>query len=248
MFNPSDEHGQFITLLAHVSCPALQISQLPEVNGNSFVKIHTPHETAAAVASKLFNLIIIDLDLNGVELVSVAKSTRCINYHTPIIALFDEADSYQRRNLIAAGFDDCLLKPLTADKLNDVITLWRGNDVLTSLYSAIKILLGKTRNNNNLALTLYNKLFEELPLQINCIEKALTNGQYKLAFDVTHKLNGAALICCLQHIEEPATALEKCLIQKNHEHAEMVFLILQQRISVFISHRQLILDYLMSTQ
>jgi CheY-like chemotaxis protein len=248
MPNPPDQLGHFITLLAHDSCPALQVLQLPDINGNRFVKTSTPHETATAIADKHFNLIIIDVTLKGVELVSVAKNTNGINYHTPIIALFDEVDAHQRRSLIAAGFDDCLLKPLTADKLYDVITLWRGNDVLTSSFSAIQALLGKIRNNNNLVLTLYTKFFDELPLQIKCIEEALKTENYKLAFDVTHKLNGAALICCLQYIEEPATALEKCLIQNNHDHAEMVFLMLQQRISDFISHRELILDYLMNTQ
>ncbi len=248
MLNPPDHLGHFITLLAHDSDPALQALQLPDINGNRFVNTSTSHETAAAIANKHFNLIIIDMTLNGVELVSVAKSSRCINFHTPIIALFDEVDTHQRRNLIAAGFDDCLLKPLTAYKLNDVITLWLENDVLTSSFSSIQVLLGKISNNNSLALTLYTKFFDELPPQINNIEEALKTENYKLAFDVTHKLNGAALVCCLQHIGKPATALEKCLIQNHHDHAEMVFLMLQQRISVFISHRELILDYLMSTQ
>jgi HPt (histidine-containing phosphotransfer) domain-containing protein len=248
MLNPPDQLGHFITLLAHDSCPALQVLQLPDINGNRFVKTSTPHETATAIADKHFNLIIIDVTLKGVELITVAKSSHCINFHTPIIALFDEVDAHQRRNLIAAGFDDCLLKPLTTDMLNDVILLWRGNDALTSSLNAIQTLLGKIRNNNNLALALYKKLFEELPLQISCIEEALNNGQYKLAFDITHKLNGAAIICCLHHIEASATALEKSLIQKNHEHAEAYFLMLQQNISVFIRHRQLILDYLMNTQ
>ncbi|MDA1343728.1 MAG: Hpt domain-containing protein [Proteobacteria bacterium] len=248
MLNPSDHLGHFITLLAHDSDPALQVLQLPNINGNRFVKTSASHETATAIESKRFNLIIIDVTFNGVELASVEKSSHCINFHTPRIALFDEADEHHRRSLITAGFDDCLLKPLTTDKLNDIITLWRGNDVLTSSFSAIQDLLRKIRNNNGLALTLYTKFFDELPPQIKCIEDALKNENYKLAFDVTHKLNGAALICCLQYIKEPASALEKCLIQIHHDHAEMVFLMLQQRISVFISHRELILNYLMNTQ
>ena len=217
MFNPSDEHGQFVTLLAHDSCPALQVLQLPDINGNRFVKTSTQHETSTAIASKLFNLIIIDLNLNGFGLVSVAKSTGCINYDTPIIALLDKVDASQRRYLVAAGFDDCLLKPLTADNLDEVIKLWRGNDVLASSFNATQILLAKCKNNHDLVLALYKRFFEELPLQISCIEEALKAGQYNLAFDATHKLNGAAIICCLRHIEEPATALEKCLIQKKHD-------------------------------
>jgi HPt (histidine-containing phosphotransfer) domain-containing protein len=120
--------------------------------------------------------------------------------------------------------------------------------MITASFNSVQALLDKSRNNSGLVLTLYKKLFEELPLQISCIEEALKTGQYELAFDVTHKLNGSAKICCLQDIEESAMALEKCLIQKRHGQTTAYFLILQQRISIFINHRQLILDYLVNKQ
>lgn len=248
MFNPSDEHEQFVTLLAYDICSGLQIQELQDIDGCALVLTNTQNETSAAITGKLFNLIIVDLDLGGIGLVSSAKNTSCINYNTPIIALADEADPRQRRNLIASGFDDCLLKPLTADHLGEVIKLWYGNDALTSSFNAIQTLLAKCKNNYGLTLILYKKFFEELPSQISYIEEALKTGQYNLAFDITHKLNGAAKICCLQHIEETATALEKCLLQKRHGQTDGCFLMLQQCISVFISHRQLILDHLLNKQ
>lgn len=244
MLIPSDEHGQFVTLLAHDLCPALQIQHVRSLCGSTLVMTKTQNETSAAIASKLFNLMIVDLNLNGLELVACAKQSNCINRNTPIIALTDKTDTSQRRNLIAAGFDDCLLKPLTADNLGELINFWRENDVLTSSLNSIQTLLAKCNNNRGLVLTLCKKLFEELPLQISCIEDALKNRRYQLAFEVTHKLNGSAKICCLQDIEESATALENSLIQKKYEYADGYFLMLQQRISVFISQRQPILDHL----
>jgi CheY-like chemotaxis protein len=243
MLNSVDEQRQFVTLLAHDICPVLQIQYAQGIFGNTLLT-NTQDEASTAIAGRLFDLIIIDTDLNGFGLVSIAKSVGCINNNTPIIALTDKADSNQRSHLIAAGFDDCLLKPLTTDNLDEMISLWRKNDDLSSYLNSIQTLLAKCKNNRKLVLTLFNKLFEELPLQISCIEEALKNGQHQLAFDVTHKLNGSAKICCLQDLEESATALEACLIQKSHEYAEGYFLMLQQRISAVINQRHSILDHL----
>jgi DNA-binding NarL/FixJ family response regulator len=242
MLIPSDERGKFVTLLAHDLYSALQIQELRDIYGSTLILTNTQDETSIAIAGKLFNLIIVDTDLNGFGLVTLAKSIGCINYNTPIIALTDKADSSQRRHLIAAGFDDCLLKPLTADNLDEIVKFWRENDVLSSSLNSIQTLLAKCKNNRSLALALFNKLFEELPLQISCIEEALKNGQHQLAFDITHKLNGSAKICCLQDIEKTANALEECLIQKRYEYADGYFLMLQQRISVLINQRHPILD------
>jgi CheY-like chemotaxis protein len=244
MFIPSDEQQLFVTLIAYEPS-ALQILQLQDISGSTFVLATTPDETTAAIANKLFNLIIIDLDFNGFEIVSLAKNPSCINCNTPIIALTDNVDSGLRKSLIAAGFDDCLLKPLTVGSLNGVIRLWLRNDITTSSLQAIQALLTKCNNNRSLVLTLYKKLFEELPLQIIEVEHALSNDdQYQMALDITHKLNGSAKICCLQDIGEWADALEKCLIQKQYPEVNGNFMMLQQRISTFVTQRTLILGYL----
>ncbi len=244
MFNSSDEYKQFVTLLAHDSRSGLQIQHFQDIYGSALVLTGSQLETATAIANKLFNLIIVDLDLNGLDLISLAKSTGSINYHTPIIALIARDDPSLRKNSIAAGFDDCLVQPLTASNLHETIKVWRENDVLTSSTNAIQALLAKTKHNHALVLVLFNKLFEELPQQIDQIEFALKTAQYQLAFEVTHKLNGAAIICCLDHIGVAATALEKGLIQKEYEYNGDHFLILKKRISLFLNHRQAILDEL----
>lgn len=245
MLNPSDEQRQFVTLLAHDICPALQIQYAQGIFGNTLVLTNTQNETSTAIAGRLFDLIIIDTGLNGVGLVSFAKSVGCINYNTPIIALTDATDSSQQSQLIAAGFDDCQLKPLTDDNLDELINFWRINDNLSPYLDSIQALLDKCKNNRKLVFTLFSKLFDELPLHINGIEEALRNGQHKLAFEATHKLNGSAKICCLQGIEESATALEMSLIEKRYDYTDGYFFMLQKRISALIDQRHAILEYLL---
>jgi HPt (histidine-containing phosphotransfer) domain-containing protein len=244
MVIPSDEYGKFVTLLAYEDSAALQLQHSCNTGRNALVFTSTPDDTSMTIASKQFNLIIVDTDLNGFVLVSLAKTADCINCCTPIIALADKADAMQKKKLIAAGFDDCLTKPLTADTLDDVIKFWRGDDVLTTSLDSIQALLVKCHNNNSLVLTLYQKLFEELPLQTNQIEEALEKKQYETAIELAHKLNGSAKICCLQHIEDSANSLETCLMMNNYVQADRHFLMLQERVADFFNLRQPILDYL----
>lgn len=99
MVIPSDEYGKFVTLLAYEDSAALQIQQSRNTGRNTLVLTSTPDDTSMAIASKQFNLIIVDTDLNGFALVSLAKTADCINCCTPIIALVDNADAMQKKNL-----------------------------------------------------------------------------------------------------------------------------------------------------
>jgi HPt (histidine-containing phosphotransfer) domain-containing protein len=240
----SDEREQFAMLIVHGNCPASQMQQLQGIFNNGIVFANTIDKASIAITDYLFNLIIVDLDLGDFDLVSLAKNPSCINRNTPVIALLDEVDSAQKSKLIAAGFDDLLSKPLTADNLSEIMGFWCGSDGLSSFLNSIQTLLANCRNDRSLVIELYKKLFEELPQQIDRIEAALKTRQYQLALDVTHNLNGCVRTCYLQDIEELANALERCLIQKKYEFADGYFLMLQQQVSTFIDHRRPILDHL----
>ena len=102
MDKPLADTGQFITLLVHANSSTLPIAQLQAINGNSLVLTGSQHESATAIADKAFNLIIVDMSLDGLSLVTLAKSPNCINCNTPIIALLNNVvDSDQKKQLIA---------------------------------------------------------------------------------------------------------------------------------------------------
>jgi len=244
MDKPLAKPGQFTTLLAHTN-PMLPIAQTQGLCSNSVVLASTPLEAAKAITDKLFNLIIVDMELNGLSLVSLAKSPDCLNCNTPIIALLGKGmNPDQKKKLIAAGFDDCLLKPLTIDKLNELFQLWRESDGLASLLESIHTLSTQLRKNKGVILTLYEKLFEELPQQIDQIAFSLKAGHYQVALEVAHTINSSAKICYLNDIEEPAIALENCLNHQRYDLAEDYFLMLQRSTETLLKHRQTILDHL----
>ncbi|TAN70728.1 MAG: Hpt domain-containing protein [Methylobacter sp.] len=138
-------------------------------------------------------------------------------------------------------FDDSLIKPITEERLNEILDRWQTK---TSALGYIQILLSKTKNNQGLTLTIFEKLFEELPSQIIDIKNALDNKQYDLAKEITHKLNGSVSFCGLLDIQQPASALESCLISNNYINTNQHFLTLQQCILNFMRHQKFILTSL----
>ncbi len=244
MFADKNQQKQFTMLIA---C-AENLFEASQLGNDDIVLIYTRthNETASAISNQLFNLIIIDLGINELSLLGLAKSLDCINSDTPIIAITDALKSDLRRYLISAGFDDCLIKPLETNRLFELIEFWQINSKLMPYIDSIQILLSKTKNNTGLVNRLYNKLFEELPLQISNIEIAIKNREYKVAFEVTHQLNGSAKTCYLQEMADIANSLETCLIQNNFEFADGFFLMLKQNVLSFIKQRKPILEYLNS--
>ncbi|MEY3807096.1 MAG: hypothetical protein RI893_72 [Pseudomonadota bacterium] len=119
---------------------------------------------------------------------------------------------------------------------------------MTSALSYIQIILHKTKNNQRLALTIFEKLFEELPVQIIGINDALNNNQYDLAQEITHKLNGSASFCGLVDIQQSANTMEYDLINSNYLAINSQFLILQQQTSMFTRHQELIIKTLTQYQ
>ncbi len=108
----------------------------------------------------------------------------------------------------------------------------------------IQILMGKTKNNQRLTLTIFEKLFEELPLQLIDIKNALDNKQYDLAKETTHKLNGSAGFCGLMDIQQSANVLEACLLSNDYTKIHQHFLLLQQHSLNFTRHQKFILTSL----
>jgi CheY-like chemotaxis protein len=234
----------FVTLIAYTQSPDLTLEQLRNGFSHTLLLTETPIEAAVALTSQLFNLIIVDLALSEIDLLALVKNPDNINCGTPILALVDKVNPGLKKDLIAAGFDDCLTKPLTAASLDETIQLWQKNEDLSAFINSTQVLLANCRNNRSLALTLYSKLFDTLPQKIAELEAALKAGQYDLAFETTHYLNGLLRTCYLYELQDLATHLEKCLIQNSHEFADGYFSMFRQSAVTFLSHQNAILDHL----
>ena len=227
-------HEQFIVLMAGDTDPTL-LKHHPVV-------VATRHSDILMHIEKTqFDLILLDLTAAPVqsrcsELIERIKAPLGVNKNTPVIAIINPGENSQGAEHY--GFDDSLIKPITEERLNEMIDFWQTNALALDY---IQLLLGKTKNNQQLALTIFEKLFNELPLQLVDIKNTLDGEQYGLAKETTHKLNGSAGFCGLVDIQQSAGVLEKCLLSGNYTDIHQHFLPLQQSILNFTRHQKFIL-------
>jgi len=108
----------------------------------------------------------------------------------------------------------------------------------------IELLLNKTKNNRSLALTIFIKLFAELPVQLVDISTAIKHQQLTTAKDITHMLHGSVGFCGLMDLQEPAKNLEISLLNNDQKAAEQHLNELKLSIAEFLSQQQTILTLL----
>ncbi|MGR9045208.1 MAG: response regulator [Gammaproteobacteria bacterium] len=197
-------------------------------------------EALQFLTSERFDLIFLDLQMpghTGLDLIKKIKQAQCINRNTPVIAITAHAQLSQRKKIIAEGFDECLIKPILTEQLDEIIDLWRP--LSNQQHSALKQkysqqILNKTCQNHELASTIAKKLFEELPQQLRLIEIALKNRHAELALEITHKLHGSVSFCGLTDIQKPAYALEQNLLNNDYDEANRTFYKLRDASQEFI--------------
>lgn len=172
-----------------------------------------------------FDLILLDLQMpgySGFELIKHCRVKECVNTNTPTVAITAHARDSQRKDIIALGFDECLIKPVLAEQLAEIINLWLPekpkNKNTSSSPDYIQIMLDKTNYNYALTHTIFSKLFNELPEQLASIKNLMEIEQFKNAMDLAHKLLGTVSFCGFNDIKEPCAQLESALLnQKNSE-------------------------------
>jgi HPt (histidine-containing phosphotransfer) domain-containing protein len=242
--NPAQNQKPFSILLADDRTDANNPGLL--INSQECTILFTNCQVHAATVTnqQKFDLIFISQNFTNNLITLLKNSPHNLNFSTPTLALITTSDLLQRKSLIQAGYDDYIKLPLSADKLNEIISLWRHNDDLARILYAVDTLLLKLNNNHKLVLTLWQKLFEELPLQLLDIENNLKNQKFEKAGFIVHKLNGSAKICGLSAIEGSGIDLENCLLAHNFQNASDYYKQLHKQVMDLLSWQPQILDRL----
>ncbi len=234
---------QFIVLIADNRAEEVKSELLANNLDCKLLFVDNKEKTAIAIVENRFDLIIVAQNLIPDELLALVKSNpQCLNFGTPLIALTETENVAERKKLIYKGFDDCITQSLSVENFHDAISLWGSNDGLAVALKSAQGLLVKLNNNKKLVFTLWQKLLEELPLQLKELQSALQNKDYLTAYTVVHKLNGSAKVCGLLTIETLATDLEKCLIAKNYKNTDYYYRLLQANVSAILRKKPEILD------
>ena len=85
--------------------------------------VHALHGLAALseMAAGRFDVGLLDLDLPALDGVAIAGQLRAMGYGLPLVAVTARSDAYAEQQVLAAGFDGFLRKPVTGDLLVSAI-------------------------------------------------------------------------------------------------------------------------------
>jgi two-component system sensor histidine kinase BarA len=202
-----------------------------------------------------YDLILLDLQMpyfTGQELIKIIKQPDSTNKDSPVIAITAHAQSQQRKTLIEAGFDECLIKPVLLEQLFEILDLWLPKedsnlDYQSGMNDYVAILLDKTAGNSELTLNLFSTLFSELQEQSDAIEQALRENELSVAEEITHKLHGSVSFCGFTDLQACARTLEVSLSQKDSPQINPNFLLLKNKIIAFLSLKENILHQLLES-
>jgi signal transduction histidine kinase/CheY-like chemotaxis protein/streptogramin lyase len=94
--------------------------------------VHVLHGLAALseVAAGSFDVGLLDLDLPALDGIAIAGQLRAMGYELPLIAVTARSDAYAEQQVLAAGFNGFLRKPVTGDMLIDAIVQARAGKSL----------------------------------------------------------------------------------------------------------------------
>jgi len=97
--------------------------------GHEGTTVSNGREALAAAAVKVFDLILMDIQMPEMDGLSAATAIHALprpHRDVPIVAVTANAMVGDRERYLAAGFDDYLAKPLHLDELQAIVARWTG--------------------------------------------------------------------------------------------------------------------------
>ncbi|SHK75350.1 two-component system, NarL family, sensor histidine kinase BarA [Marinobacter antarcticus] len=198
-------------------------------------------EALSKARQKSFDLVFMDLQMpgmDGVEATSRLREMDNSNHRTMIIALTAHALADEQERLIRQGFDGYLPKPISSGQLAETIRECTGYDCrnaghadrfpvpeirdtrralrpstrkmqrdCVSVAESIQLAAGKA----DLAEELFSMLLEQLPADLNQIERFWGKQDLVSLLECVHKLHGATRYCGVPELRSAANRLETAL-------------------------------------
>jgi two-component system, NarL family, sensor histidine kinase BarA len=201
-------------------------------------------EALSLCEQQKFDLIFMDIQMpimDGLETTRRLRALEKTARRTPIIALTADTVSERKAELLLAGLDDYLSKPISEAQLVHVIRRWIHRDTASTIHSIVstaantslplKTSLTNAPVNIQLSLQLSNSkpvlardmlrmLLDQLPEDQRKIEQLFQDRAFADLEAVVHKLNGGASYCGVPHLKSTAASLEKLLQSHSYDNLD----------------------------
>jgi two-component system sensor histidine kinase BarA len=176
-----------------------------------------------------FDLILMDIHMpiiKGTDATRHIRSQEMFGAHVPIVALTADAVPATRKEVVDAGMDGYLLKPIDTTQLWNVIFPLLGKPVAAHeidhrgpqarrstnnpIRDRNKLLLA-TGGDRQLARQLFSEFCDELPRDISSIRQLFAAARWDELRDLVHRLHGSTSICGVPALNAVIKELEdKC--------------------------------------
>lgn len=190
---------------------------IPVANGNAAVE---------ALRQRCMSLVLLDLQMpgrSGLEVIRLMRRDKALEHTaTPVIAISAHLTSSQIGDVLDAGADACLIKPVSSQDLIQQCThCLAGIDRPTALHSDTESnsqlvwdqrrasdITGGDREVLSQMLTLF---LDQLPRQHRAVNHAIRARDYQSAREKAHRLHGSARFCATPALEMAAANLQQSL-------------------------------------
>ena len=108
------------------------IAGLLRVRGHEVVHVLHGLGALSEIATDGFDVGLLDLDLPALDGTAIARQLRTMGYELPLVAVTARSDAYAETQVLAAGFDGFLRKPVTGDLLVAAIAQARAKRQATA--------------------------------------------------------------------------------------------------------------------
>jgi CheY-like chemotaxis protein len=206
------------------------------------VVVDVAHDGEAAVQrarAQRHDVILMDIHmpvLDGIEAARRIRAAEEYATHVPIIALTADVFAGERNNLLAAGMDDCVFKPVREELLWDAIARLTGRAPRAAAADASAAPLPTEAS--AVPAALYQKLYAELPLHQQQIHAAFTAGDCVAAREAAHRLSGVAGYFGVATLARLARELERALQASGLDVARPVHEALDREIARVLADRE----------
>jgi two-component system sensor histidine kinase BarA len=193
-----------------------------------------------------FDVIFMDIQMPGMDGMEATRHIRALEQgkrRTPIIALTAHTITEQKSELLIAGMDDCISKPVSETQLAHIINRWaslsgkkevviqveeknknpnlRAPLPTEDLTGSVDIQLCLKLANNKPALSrdMLRMLLNGLENEKQQINAALANDAFNELEELVHKLYGSCCYCGVPRLKHISGLLDKLFQSKQYEQA-----------------------------
>ncbi len=205
------------------------------------VQANNGKQAIEAYQHQEFDVIFMDIQMPGMDGMETTRHIRTLEQgkrRTPIIALTAHTITEQKAELLIAGMDDCISKPVNESQLAHIINRWatltgkkeivvntdisatRKTDIPTEDHTGsvdINLCLKLANHKPALARDMLTMLLAGLESEKQQINDSLAAGNFEESGELIHRLYGSSCYCGVPRLKHISGLLDKLFQSKQYE-------------------------------